>query len=111
MKVINTENWFAPYQEVDIIVIDLTSNLKANSDYGPPLPYHGDFGRAHLTAQINITSLCPPNMYGPHCTTKCTDVSGERVCNYLGVATTLNCFEEHQDTCTPPPEKLEEDKH
>ena len=85
--------------KVDDIIIELDYNLKANSEYSDWKPYYGRCEKAFMKVKINITSECPPNLYGKFCDQKCTEVSGKRVCNYLGLPIFLNCTDEDQDAC------------
>ena len=70
MKVTNVESWVFSDVLVDVIIIPLSVNLRANSEYGSVSTHYGYCGRAYLTLKIRITSDCLPNMYGPDCNTK-----------------------------------------
>ena len=100
MKVTNVESWFFSDVLVDVIIIPLSVNLRANSEYGSVSTQYGYCGRAYLTLKIRITSDCPPNMYGSDCNTKYTEVSGRRFCNYLGDISPEIPTEEYQGTCS-----------
>ena len=74
--------------EVDVIIIKLPTNKKANLDYGPET-FYGLCGKGHMKVNIRITSDCPLNFYGPECDIWCEEVSGQTACNYLGDSKSL----------------------
>ena len=69
---------------VDTITIPFGSELRANAEFSPSTTHSGSCGRASITVSVSITSLCPPNMYGPQCDQECVERAGQNTCNYLG---------------------------
>ena len=66
------------------ITIPFGSELRANAEFSPSTTHSGSCGRASITVSVSITSLCPPNMYGPLCDQECVERAGQNACNYLG---------------------------
>ena len=70
---------------VDTITIPLSARLRANAQFSPSTTHSGSCGRASITVSVSITSLCPPNMYGPQCDQECVERVDQNIqCNYLG---------------------------
>ena len=86
---------------VDTITISLGEELRADSQFGPSTTHSGSCGRASITVSVNITSLCPPNMYGPQCDQECVERAEQNTCNYLGQQQCLgNYVLPNCDECT-----------
>ena len=81
---VGEKGWFSSEEttKVDVIIIKLPTNKKANLDYGPET-FYGLCGKGHMKVNIRITSDCPPNLYGPECDIWCEEESELIACNYL----------------------------
>ena len=75
---------FGEDDRIDDFIIPFSDQLKADSVFSPTITQPGVCGRASLSVRVNITSLCPANMYGPSCDLVCVDRPDQRFCNYLG---------------------------
>ena len=82
MTVIDAD--FGEDDHIDDIIIPFSDQLRADSMFSNTITQTGVCGRATLSVRINITSLCPANMYGPNCDIVCVDGPGQGICNYLG---------------------------
>ena len=72
------------FELVDIFTIPFDNEQRANSEFSSLTTYSGECGSARIALSIGITSLCPPDTYGPRCDVFCEEVPGNSTCNYLG---------------------------
>ena len=83
---------FGEDDRIDDFIIPFSAQLRADSIFSSTITQTGVCGRATLSVRINITSLCPANMYGPNCDIVCVNQSAQKICNYLGEQECLGNF-------------------
>ena len=94
MTVIDSDMNVGEDDLIDNFTIPFSDQLRANSMFSDAITQRGVCGRATFSVRINITSLCPANMYGPNCDIVCEDGPARINCNYLGVCLgNINCIQ------------------